>query len=286
MTIRAVVVAACLACFVVPPASVSLFTERQEDEEVRAQLLLAPYQECLSLFRRGQPAEAVAKLREFDRERLAAILRRVRERTRAFPPGFDTGDVQAAILLHVEAVRREHVLPGDRGTHLAAAWTIASAARGRIPATFVRDCHLLVLWSLQYQFELDDLVRQLDIALHRFPGDGELVLVQGSLWELLARLQDPGLRVPLNNAVRDIASMHFTQFAPDYDRLDVAAPGVHEKCARLYGGALRQPSLPSRRPRSFVCGCRTSWQWRGCSARPWKRSPRSTPRPCPDFPSS
>jgi tetratricopeptide (TPR) repeat protein len=232
---------AVLLAWMLVPAPVGLCADRQ-DEEVRRQLLLAPYLECLDLLRRGQPGEAVARLGEIDEPRLRAILGLVRGKMRAFPPGLDVADMQAAILLHVEAARAEN-LPYDRKRQLEHVWELVSAAGDRISPNFARDCSLLVLWSLQYRLELDDLVRHLNAGLERFKDDAELRLVQGSLWELLARLQDPGLELPLGLAVDGIADVPKSQFAPVYAFL-VGPRKTYEKCAGLYRDVLRRAPPP------------------------------------------
>ncbi len=235
---------AVLLAYMLVPGPVSLSAARQ-DEEARRQLLLAPYRQCLDLLRRGQLAQAIARLDEIDEIQLGAILGLVKGKMRAFPPGLEAADMQAAILLHVEAARAEK-LPHDRKRQLERVWELVSAAGDRISPGFGRDCSLLVLWSLQERFELDDLVRQLNVALGRFGDDAELRLVQGSLWELLARLQEPGLRLPLGPAVSAIVRVPTRQWAPDYDAMPVAPSRIHEKCAGLYREALGQvPPPPS-----------------------------------------
>ena len=226
-----------------PDHGVPVATARQEGHD----LLLAGYRESVQLLRDGRIREAVQKLLDrgpaWQTSAFQALQSSVKSRNGRFSPA----DLSAVVLLHLEAFRTPDLLWSDRLSYANHAWALADAAGDALSRDFVRDCHLVVVLSLQSQLAVEEVVVQLGLALQRFPDDPELVLAQGSLWELLAILPDtPYLRLQPSQAIQGIAVSkrgprgEATFGAQGEATVDVEPPRIYERCARLYEAGLRR----------------------------------------------
>jgi len=219
--------------------------------ETAASDAVSDYREAVQIFRAGRVAEATATLMSHGPGWLTGALRQVYAAIQVRDPRFQPLDIQAAMLLHLEIFRQPGVPPSDRVLHLDAAWNLEFVA-ARLPKDFHRQCRLLVVLTLQKELMVDDLVHQLGQALQLFPGDPELLLAKGSLWELLAELEDVSShRFPATEAIREVATRTLS-LAGSVPTAAVAveSPRVYEQCARVYERALRgAPQLHEARAR-------------------------------------
>ena len=159
--------------------------------------------------------------------------------------------VQAAVLLHLEVFLRGAGSRAARDFHLGAALQLMAAADTALSRDFKRTCHLLVLWSFQGTLDVEALVPRLQAAVDRFGSDPDLLLVQGTLFELLASRPDRELesvRVPAVMVVAELTDR--TGGTQDPVSIRVQRPAVYTYCARLYRRALAlSPNLHEARVR-------------------------------------
>jgi len=203
------------------------------------------YRQCIDLLREARAAEATERVLALDRLELGDMLQQVRQRLRASAGVYDPRDIQAAVLLHIEVARRPNATPPERALHTQAAWNLLAAAGDSVPREVERDHRLLLIWSLQQQVALDDLIKELGVALERYPADPEFVLAQGSLWEALASMPHVGYAsIDGSEAIREVSRKSPVS---NYIGLEVSKPGIFEKCRRLYTRALErtQDSTPA-----------------------------------------
>ena len=164
---------------------------------------------------------------------------------RAGDPRFDVRAIQAALLLHYEAFRHPGALPSVMKAQLSAARNIAAAAGSRLPSDFLRDCRLLVIWSLQKDRDIENVVVQLGQALNDFPDDAELLVSLGSTWEWMAAEPDAAaMRFQESRATGAIAIRPAGGVQREGVLLNLAAPLIYERSASLYERALRRPQAP------------------------------------------
>lgn len=218
-------------------AVVSADTGRQ----VRPSPRLTEYRHAVAALRAGRPAEAVQLVERLvaGETRQSGPVAELRAAIRARADWLLLAEIEAGVLLHLEAFRDRSLLPSRRQYHLLAAWDIVDDAPSILPPEFVRDCHLLVVWSLQDEYAVEDLAVQIGFALKRFPEDAGLRLAQGSLWELLPVVPGVGsLAFELNKATIELAVPAYLGSPRGPLRVE---PGfIQEKCARLYSDILRR----------------------------------------------
>jgi len=216
-------------------------------EARQAGIHLAGYRESVALLREGKTREAVQTLVDRGPAWQGTAAEALKGSLKHGDGRFSAADLTAVLLLHVEAFRVRDFLYSDRLSYANAAWALSAAAGKAIPSDFVRDCHLAVLWTLQSELAIEFLVVQLGLALERFPDDPDLILTQGSLWELLAVIPDtPYLSLEPNRAIRELAkddTRRRREWSSRGATVEVEAPRIFERCARLYQGALqREPA--------------------------------------------
>ncbi len=203
---------------------------------------LQSYLDCVSLFRAGRLEDGVVRLLGRGDDWLAWTLHDVESAVRARDERLGVQDIEAAILLHLRAFRKPGVLTSVMRDHLSAARRLAAAAGNRLPHGFLRDCRLLVIWFLQGQLDIENVIRQLDEALHEFPDDDELLVSQGSVWEWLAAEPDADtMRFPENRVTSAIAIRPPAGQPADGRSPILPASSIYERCARLYERVLRRP---------------------------------------------
>ena len=178
------------------------------------------------------------------RELLAAVAHRDSEALAALP---------AAILIHIEAFLDDAVGAKAAEANLSAALQLLDAAGRSVPAEFRRRCQLVILWAFQAALDVETLVPQLQAAVERFGPDADLLVAQGTLFELLASRPDAevqALRVPPVDLVRELTkrSVNLSEAVrmgtPAESQLQVDRPGIYRLAARLYRKALALSRSP------------------------------------------
>jgi tetratricopeptide (TPR) repeat protein len=245
VTGRLLVVVTCLSLFAAGPSAAAgpgaSLSNRSDQQNARLQ----SYLECVNLLRAGQPDNAVVTLLGHGDGWLTATLPEVLPAVRARDWRLGERDIEAAILLHLGAFRYPGVLPSVMRNQLDAAWNLAAAAGERIPRDFLRDCRLVVIWSLQRDRDIENVIVQLGEALGDFPDDAELLVSLGSAWEWMATEPDAGtMRFRENRATGAIAIRPPRGTQSDGVLLNLAAPLIYERCASLYEKALRRSPAP------------------------------------------
>jgi tetratricopeptide (TPR) repeat protein len=154
------------------------------------QPILDSYAAIVNRYRAGEIETAVSELVSRDESWID-------EATAALSlADWPTVNVQAALLLHVEATLNLQTRYRDQQRHLRAMWRILDFGRGtRLPMDFQRRAVLLVAWSLQSALRLDDLAAQIDRIAIRFPNDAEVLLALGSFYEVVAWSREPALNL-------------------------------------------------------------------------------------------
>jgi tetratricopeptide (TPR) repeat protein len=144
---------------------------------------LNAYAAMVDGYRQGQIDAAVAEMVARDRRWVEDALR-ILDRAKWSPV-----DLEAAALLHTESAWNAPT--GSVGAiHLSAAeWIINRSVA--VPTEFRRRWYLLVAWHLQSELRFEDLARHVDAMVKRFPADGDVLLVLGSLYEALGWSREP-----------------------------------------------------------------------------------------------
>ena len=163
-----------------------------------AHVTLPSYLEMVRAFARNPTPDSIARFVargeqwriQSLRELLAAIAHRDVEALAALP---------AAILIHIEAFLDNAGGAQATDGNVGAALQLLDAAGRSVPADFRRRCQLLILWAFQAALDVETLVPQLQAAIDRFGPDADLLVAQGTLFELLASRSGAevrALRVP------------------------------------------------------------------------------------------
>lgn len=152
----------------------------------------AEYMALVDRYAAGEDEAAAAALAEHDARWIETAVAAVERRTRAWP----ARRIQAAILLHTDAVVDGWVLQNRVGTNLAASRRLAAAAGdGKVPASWERDWLLVVNWYLLSELDLVAMPPWLDTAVARFGSDVRVQVTLGAFFEALG--WDENLPSPL-----------------------------------------------------------------------------------------
>jgi tetratricopeptide (TPR) repeat protein len=197
-----------------------------QTREARAEIL-ASYRATLERYRTGDVDGAVSEIASKER---AWVDRAMGELLRS--TATTTGELEAAVLLHTEAVVDGWVSAADTTFVLQRAGTLLDRAHDRVPAAFRRAWTLLVARHLQFQMQLDVLGARLPVMAREFPNDADVLVAIGSFHEAAGWGDDPPPDLPPSFANRD-RSWFQEQAAAAYRKALAANPGMLEARLRL-----------------------------------------------------
>jgi tetratricopeptide (TPR) repeat protein len=171
------------------------------------------------------------------------MARGLQDKVRNRDPSVGAKELQAAILLHFEVVARVSLSGRDREGQLKAAAQLLDSPRRFVPIEMERRFRLVQIALYQRESAIEDVARALGDALERFDRDSDLLLAQGSLWELLATSPEPeAIRLPNTAAVGPILIL--SPKGLENVPVGINKEAIYARCLRLYEGLLAtEPGL-------------------------------------------
>ena len=161
-------------------------------ERLSPRLVLSDYRADIERYRHGDAVEALRHLLSHGRPWLAEAVDGL-----AGAAEVTTEDLQAAVLMHTEAATDGWVHNDDAVVQLSAAKRYIDLRRrgggsaNRLPADFRRDWHLVVAWYLQREMQYPTLIGHLDTSIARHRADPEVLLAQGTFYEIFGWSDKP-----------------------------------------------------------------------------------------------
>ena len=160
-------------------------------ERLSPRLVLSDYRADIAQYRHGDAVDSLRHLLSHGRPWVAVAVEALARSADA-----STEDLQAAVLMHTEAATGGWVHNDDAVLQLSAAKQFIDLRRGgnstfRLPADFRRNWHLVVAWCLQRELQYPTLIGHLDTALARYRDDPELLLAQGTFYEIFGWSEKP-----------------------------------------------------------------------------------------------